>query len=462
MIIYAQSNNRKDKIYVKYLDPNTSGTPGTPFAQLISNLANNTAGVVIDGVTAGSDPMQFAGLLGYGSGNSTGPKAYLTVLVFDQNYQLQQNLSTFRQVTSAAKETGTNIPHQLLKTNQITIEKPGYVYIYLSNENATPVEVFFDDFKVTHTNTPIVQKDDYYPFGMTFNSYARPSSISQNWKFQGQEHIDDFGLNWDSFKWRNHQPDLGRFFNVDPLADKYSYQSPYNFSENQVVAHRELEGLEKIHFQYVFNESQISIKKSSINGPLGNGVLVSSNHGGNVSYYYGENIQGSLTAFKKAYEGHNIDSEGNHIGYNDHLGNPTIGYGHLIKEGESFKVGSKISEEEAQGLFESDSKWIIEKANSYLSGYELNENQKYALYDASFNMGPGKLKQYTVDNSKYSHGNFFLKFMAGGDGLKKRRYAENILYNEGISVHLDVLRGKSMQKIVSYLNSLINNEEDEK
>jgi len=51
-------------------------------------------------------------------------------------------------------------------------------------------------------------------------------------------------LNWDSFKWRNHQPDIGRFFNVDPLAEKYYYNSPYAFSENKVVAHREMEGLE--------------------------------------------------------------------------------------------------------------------------------------------------------------------------------------------------------------------------
>lgn len=39
-------------------------------------------------------------------------------------------------------------------------------------------------------------------------------------------------------------PDVGRFFNVDPLAEKYSYQSPYNFSENRVIDGRELEGLE--------------------------------------------------------------------------------------------------------------------------------------------------------------------------------------------------------------------------
>lgn len=41
-------------------------------------------------------------------------------------------------------------------------------------------------------------------------------------------------------------PDVGRFFNVDPLSEKYSYQSHYNFSENRVVDARELEGLEKV------------------------------------------------------------------------------------------------------------------------------------------------------------------------------------------------------------------------
>jgi len=107
------------------------------------------------------------------------------------------------------------------------------------------VNVYFDDLKITHRKSRIVQKDDYYPFGLTFNSYQRPNTTEQRWKFQGQEHIDDLGLNWDSFKWRNHQPDIGRFFNVDPLADKYVYNSPYAFSENDVIGAVELEGLEK-------------------------------------------------------------------------------------------------------------------------------------------------------------------------------------------------------------------------
>jgi len=39
-------------------------------------------------------------------------------------------------------------------------------------------------------------------------------------------------------------PEVGRFFNIDPLSEKYAYQSHYNFSENRVVDGRELEGLE--------------------------------------------------------------------------------------------------------------------------------------------------------------------------------------------------------------------------
>ncbi|MGE8525340.1 hypothetical protein [Chryseobacterium rhizosphaerae] len=41
-------------------------------------------------------------------------------------------------------------------------------------------------------------------------------------------------------------PDVGRVFNIDPLSEKYAYQSHYNFSENKVISHRELEGLEAI------------------------------------------------------------------------------------------------------------------------------------------------------------------------------------------------------------------------
>ena len=40
-----------------------------------------------------------------------------------------------------------------------------------------------------------------------------------------------------------HDPRVGRFFAVDPLAGKYPWNSPYAFSENRVIDGVELEGL---------------------------------------------------------------------------------------------------------------------------------------------------------------------------------------------------------------------------
>lgn len=42
-----------------------------------------------------------------------------------------------------------------------------------------------------------------------------------------------------------HDPRIGRFFAIDPLAREYPWNSPYAFSENVVIHAVELEGLEK-------------------------------------------------------------------------------------------------------------------------------------------------------------------------------------------------------------------------
>ncbi len=109
----------------------------------------------------------------------------------------------------------------------------------------------------------IIEENHYYPFGLKHTNYNNdmmilckedemlkiklsPNNIKTgyNYKFQGQERQDELGLNWDSFKWRNYDPAIGRFMCIDPLSEKYNYQSTYNFAENRVIDGRELEGLE--------------------------------------------------------------------------------------------------------------------------------------------------------------------------------------------------------------------------
>lgn len=135
--------------------------------------------------------------------------------------------------------------------------KYNYVFNYL--DHLGNVRASFT--KDPATNLPkLIKENHYYPFGLKhsynstewdfyYNSSTGTVYLSQptnkfKYQFQGQEYQGDIGLNWYSFKWRNYDPSIGRFFNIDPLSEKYSYQSHYNFSENRVIDGRELEGLE--------------------------------------------------------------------------------------------------------------------------------------------------------------------------------------------------------------------------
>lgn len=73
--------------------------------------------------------------------------------------------------------------------------------------------------------------------------------------FQGQEMDNEIKGEGNSlnFKYRMHDPRVGRFFAVDPLSKQYPWNSPYAFSENRVIDAIELEGLEKVKlFNFAF------------------------------------------------------------------------------------------------------------------------------------------------------------------------------------------------------------------
>lgn len=122
-----------------------------------------------------------------------------------------------------------------------------YVYQYLDH---------LGDIRLSYTEAPgggleIVEDNAYYPFGLKMrgiNGNVSPlgNSTAEKWKFQGQELTEDFDLDVYEFKYRMHDPAIGRFWQIDPLAEDYVYNGTYNFSENRVIDSAELEGLERI------------------------------------------------------------------------------------------------------------------------------------------------------------------------------------------------------------------------
>lgn len=88
---------------------------------------------------------------------------------------------------------------------------------------------------------------DYYPYGMQLpGMHGQESSDGYRFGFQGQEIDNEIKGNGNSvnYEYRMHDPRIGRFFTIDPLATTYPWNSPYAFSENQVIHMVELEGKE--------------------------------------------------------------------------------------------------------------------------------------------------------------------------------------------------------------------------
>jgi RHS repeat-associated protein len=78
----------------------------------------------------------------------------------------------------------------------------------------------------------LVQENHFYPFGMNISGLTTGDS---KYRFGGKELQDDLDLMWYDFHARNYDAQLGRWFNIDPLAENYVAHSPYNFCLNNPI-----------------------------------------------------------------------------------------------------------------------------------------------------------------------------------------------------------------------------------
>lgn len=140
--------------------------------------------------------------------------------------------------------------------SNISLNSPPSSYIYNYVYNYTD---HLGNVRLSYTKNPatnqlnILEENHYYPFGLKHEVYvsggkrdyrAIPgdneprligvTTTDYQYKYQGQELQDELGLNWYSYKYRNYDPAIGRFFNVDPLTEKYVDWGPYVFSGNRV------------------------------------------------------------------------------------------------------------------------------------------------------------------------------------------------------------------------------------
>ncbi|MCK7560208.1 hypothetical protein MKQ70_36985 [Chitinophaga sedimenti] len=98
----------------------------------------------------------------------------------------------------------------------MVVKESGFLYVYTSNETAQ--DVFFDNVVVTMATGPVLEETHYYPFGLAMSGISSKAIYNpeNRYKFNGIELNSDFDLYSYEARYRNLDPQIGRWWQIDP------------------------------------------------------------------------------------------------------------------------------------------------------------------------------------------------------------------------------------------------------
>lgn len=127
----------------------------------------------------------------------------------------------------------------------------GFNYVYQYKDHLGNVRLTYADNNndgQISASAEIIEENNYYPFGLEHKGYnnnhsAFRNSVASKFGFGGKELQDELGLDWYDVSARNYDPALGRWMNLDPLAEKMRRHSPYNFGFDNPVYFQDYDGM---------------------------------------------------------------------------------------------------------------------------------------------------------------------------------------------------------------------------
>jgi RHS repeat-associated protein len=294
------------------------------------------------------------------------PRAYINWVLFDEQFKIAKDAagniiasgySGFDQVGGS----GTYTPHTQVN---VPLNKSGYLYVYVSNETPN-IDVFFDNLQVTHIRGALLETNEYYPFGLQMrnlsyrslkNSYRENKSMfNDGTELASKEFSDGSGLEIYETPFRGYDPQIGRFHQIDQLADIYHEESPYIFAFNNPVNFNDPLGLEGSPPQ--FNNAQELLTYIQQNGIAGFGS-------GFTSYTFGDNGETTSTNYDPNPQvGKNKKGEDGIF----------VKYSYSINNGYSEGFGSAVLDEFVVGQKFINAENFLSSWNEYIDYLEEND-----------------------------------------------------------------------------------------
>ncbi|MBF04855.1 MAG: type IV secretion protein Rhs [Flavobacterium sp.] len=129
-----------------------------------------------------------------------------------------------------------------------SFQKGRYLFNYIFNytDHLGNIRLSYKKDFATTNGVTILNENSYYPFGLRYDNYNNTSNLQPNYKYKynGKELQDELGLNFYDYGARNYDPAIGRWMNIDPLAENSRRWTPYNYAYNNPMYFVDPDGMQ--------------------------------------------------------------------------------------------------------------------------------------------------------------------------------------------------------------------------
>jgi RHS repeat-associated protein len=241
-----------------YYNTGSGSTNNSSFSAVLNSLANGLVNMTggahgtVANLTA-SNSTVYTGLSSFLSTDDPAPsgypKAYINWVFLDDQFNYVASLSGAIQAASSTYPAGQL--NTVAQGSQMALTRNGYLYIWVSNETQG-WDVFFDNFGVQYKQGPVLEENHYYPGGLTMagisdkavkTQYAENKYRFNGKELQNKEFSDGTGLEEYDFGARMQDPQLNRWWGIDPKADQMRRFSPYAYAFDNPIRFVDPDGM---------------------------------------------------------------------------------------------------------------------------------------------------------------------------------------------------------------------------